>query len=205
MRCVPFAVVLGLLCAVPALADLLPPNSKRVSHVLRFENIKDYADYAFYVYPRDLARGKPGNSSVRVDDSGEVNYFGNPLARRNGTYLYAIPRKLFKDDKQPPQEEWFEKPANGILKSERLVNQVRILPNSDPRTKIVTRYKIEIKDGLKLTQLAEEKPAKPAKPEEEETSVSSGRRGTIALGFGLAGLASCLGLAVTRWRARAQK
>ena len=123
------------------------------------------------------------------------------------TLCGSILRKLFKDDKQPPQEEWFEKPANGILKSERLANQVRYLPTSDPRTKIVTRYKIEIKDGLKLTQLAEEKPAKPAKPakpEEEETSVSSGRRGTIALGFGLAGLASCL-LAVTRWRGRAQK
>jgi len=198
MQRILFSLFLALLFVQAARADLLPPQHKGVQHVLRLENIKDYPDYVFYIYPRDLARNQPGNSSVRVADSGEASLAGNPLARRNGAFLYAIPRKLFKDAKQPPLEEWFEKPADGIFKSERLAGQIRSLPNSDPRNLIVTRYRIAIKDGLKLTLVPEEKPGK----EEEEASASAHRRWMIALGAALCAVISGMGLLVTRWRRR---
>jgi hypothetical protein len=195
MRRILFSLSVALLLAPAARADLLPPQHKAVKHLLRLENIKDYPDYVFYIYPRDLPRNQPGNSSVRVEDSGEASLSGNPLVRGKGAFLYAIPRKLFKDAKQPPQEEWFEKPTEGIFKSEPLVNQVRSLPKSDPRTQIVTRYRIAIKDGLKLTQVAEEKPKK----EEEEASAWP-RYWMIAVGAAGCAVVSGLGLLVTRRR-----
>lgn len=200
MRSILFSMIVCLLLVQAGQADLLPPNHKPVSHVLRIVNIKDYPDYVFFVYPRDLPRNRPGNSSVRVDDSGQVDFAANPLARRTGAFLYAIPRKLFKDIKQPPQEEWFEKPADGVLKSERLVNQIRIVPKSDPRKQIITRYRIEIKDGLKTTLLPEEKPAR--EEEEEAANVAARSRWMIGWGIGSCAVISGLGLLFVRWRRR---
>jgi hypothetical protein len=201
MRLAFCAGFLTLLLIPIAQADLLPPGHRSVQHILRIDNIHDYPEYVFYVYPRDLPRGRPGNSSARVDDKGEANFAGNPLARRKGAFLYAIPRTLFKDPTLPPEEEWFEKPAKGIFKSDPLVGQIRSVPVADPRKQILTRYRVAIKDGLKLTQVPEEKTGQ----EEEEASVSTNRRWLIAAGAGMCALISCLGLLVTRLRRREER
>jgi hypothetical protein len=187
------AFVVLCLLATSSRADLLPPGQKPVEHLIRIENIKAYPDHVFFIYPRDLDRGLPGNTSVRVGDNGEGSLSGNPIARREGAFLYAIPRSLFTDKISVPREEWFQKPQAGILKS-ALVGQIRTVPVSDPRKRIVTRYEIEIKDNLKLTILKDEK-------KEEKTS-SLGERWTIALGFAMFAAFSTAGLVWTRVRRR---
>jgi hypothetical protein len=180
-------------------ADLLPPNTKWVSHQLKIENIKDLSDYVFFIYPRDENRNKPGNSSVRLDDKGVGSMSGNPYARRNGgPYLYAIEKKLFKDLKDPPQEEWFEKETAGVYKAE-IVREIRTISKDDKRTELWTIYKAEIKDKkLKLELINDDKPEIPAKkkernikePTDEEvtedrinwTFVSAGVAGSLAIG-----------------------
>jgi hypothetical protein len=105
-------VVISLLCVSSVRADLLPPGQKPVEHVLRIENTKEYPDHVFFIYPRDINRGLPGNTSVRVGDNGEGSMAGNPLARRNGAFLYAVPRSLM-DKEKTPREEWFESHRSG--------------------------------------------------------------------------------------------
>jgi hypothetical protein len=169
MRRVSFGLLV-LLMAVPARADILPPESKWISHVARFEKLGDHPGYVFYVYPRDLGRGKPGNSSVRVPESGEVAISGlNPLAAREGVYLFAIPKELHGPLDQAPKEEWFEKKTEGVLKSGRLAYPVRSVSKSDKRDKIVTTYGVKIEKGeLKLTEIKPE-PKPEAKPGEQPT------------------------------------
>lgn len=142
-------------------ADILPPNSKWIAHVAKFENLDAYKDYVFYVYPRDLSRGKAGNSSVRVPESGEVAISGlNPLVARSGVYLYAIPRRLHGDDDRKPDDAWFDGKTEGVLKSVRLVNPIRSVPSSDKRTRIETKYRVEISAGLKITEIVPDAPGK---------------------------------------------
>jgi hypothetical protein len=149
------ACIVVLAAVLPARADILPPNSKWVTHVARFTNIAEHREYVFYVYPRDLSRGHPGNSSVRVPESGEVAISGlNPLAAGGGVFLFAIPRTLHGLDTNVAKEEWFEGNVVGVLKSGPLVYPVRSLPSTDPRDRIVTSYRVEIKDGLKLVEAA---------------------------------------------------
>lgn len=169
------AVLALLLLATPAWADILAPGSKWVKHVVQFEDLGKYRDYVFYVYPRDLSRGKPGNSSIRVPDSGEVSISGmNPLATRDGVYLFAVPSSLIKDKNAAPEEAWFEGKVAGVLKSPRLVQPIRALPRSDARNTIVTRYRVEIKDGLKLSEIKEEQKAPPAsRPGVEPLAIST--------------------------------
>src|SRR5437588_13081384 len=59
----PFALAVILVTAAFAHADILPPGSKWANHVAKFEGIaKHQADYMFYIYPRDISRGRPGNT-----------------------------------------------------------------------------------------------------------------------------------------------
>lgn len=197
MRHYLLASVLILVVASSVRADLLPPGQKPVQHLLRIENIKDFPDHYFFVYPRDLARKLPGNSSVRVNDQGEATLAGNPLARRNGVFLYAIPHSLFTEKGQAPKEEWFEKPGEGILKSARLVDPIRTVSVKDPRRQIVTRYRIEIKEGLTLTLLKDEK-----KAQQQEESAANDNRWMVAGGALMCAFFTSAGLLASRYRRR---
>lgn len=190
MRRTLLLVAVSAICVPSVRADLLPPGQKPVEHLLRIENIKEYPDHVFFIYPRDLNRGQPGNTSVRVGDNGEGTMAGNPLARRAGVFLYAVPRTL-ADKVKTPSEEWFEKPANGVLKSALPVGPIRTVAEKDPRKRIVTRYQIEIKDGLKLMLLKDEK---------KEGASAGETRGSIAVGFALCAVFTGAGLIWARSR-----
>ena len=90
----------------------------------------------------------------------------NPLATRDGIFLFAIPKKLHGDEKTP-KEEWFEGKGEGVLKAQLPFHPTRSVSKSDKRDKIATPCKLEIKDGkLTLTLIKEDKPAaKPGRPE----------------------------------------
>lgn len=156
-----FALTVILATAAFGRADILPPGAKWANHVAKFDGIAQYqGDYVFYVYPRDLARGRPGNTSIRISDSGEVGVSGmNPLATRDGIFLFAIPKKLMGDAKVP-KEEWFEGKGDGVLKAALPFHPQRTTDKSDKRAAIVTKCKLEIKENkMTLAIVPEEKPA----------------------------------------------
>jgi hypothetical protein len=149
--------VLGL----SARADIIGPGQKRIEHVVEFTNLSTFTNYYFLVYPRDVPRGLTGNSSVGVKD-GVVSLSAlNPLAvgRNGGAYLFAIPKDLYARTGYP-REEWFTNKVPGILKSPRLVDPIRALPISDPRQKIITRYRVEgLPDQLDLIRVESPAPS----------------------------------------------
>jgi hypothetical protein len=193
----------------PAAADILAPGTKWVRHAARFENLADHPNYAFYVWPRDLDRGQAGNSTVKPNDKGEVDISGfNPLAygQSGGIFLFAVPKTLLEKPDAPPKEEWFSGKAEGVLKSERLAHPVRSLAANDPRDTIVTRYRVEIKDGkLKATeQSAVGQPEPAQKPGGDGygdgPEVAAPPQFLIAVGLAGAALLSVGGLLLLRRR-----
>jgi hypothetical protein len=179
-----------------AQGDVVAPGYKFVRHDAVFENVNDFPEYVFFVWPRDISRDQPGNSSVRVAATGEATLGGNPLARaqHGGPFLFAVPKGLFGGDpSQPPRDEWFENPTEGVLKSAALVPEIRSAPLWEPRDRFVTRYRIAIQDGrLDATLLSHEQPGDGAAP-------GSGRW-LIAGGLAVAALALAAGLILVRRR-----
>jgi hypothetical protein len=149
---IPFVLaVLG----VSARGDILGPGQRRVEHLVEFTNLSTFTNYHFLVYPRDLPRGHIGNSTVGVKDGVVVLSALNPLAvgRNRGAYLFAVPKDLYARTGYP-REEWFTNTFPGILRSPRLVDPIRALPISDPRQKIITRYRVEgLPDKLDLIRV----------------------------------------------------
>jgi hypothetical protein len=203
-----FALLLGLLVVNEAQADILPPGTKWVRHDVVFEGVKDHPEYVFFLWPRDLPRGQPGNSSVRLSPDGEATLGGNPLARaqHGGPFLFAMPVKLFGDNPSgPPQDDWFEGKGEGVLKSEALVGEIRSAPVSEPRERFVTHYHITIKDGkLETTLLSHETPGSASTPASTSAAVPVPNwKGLIVVGGGLAALVVALGLIVV-WLLRSR-
>ena len=63
----PFAFAVILATTALGRADILPPGAKWAKHVAKFDGIAQHqADYAFYIYPRDLARGTTLDAVVPV-------------------------------------------------------------------------------------------------------------------------------------------
>jgi hypothetical protein len=199
VRQIVFAIAVILVTASLARADILPPGAKWANHVAKFDGIaKHQADYVFYVYPRDIGRGQPGNSSVRVGESGEVGVSGlNPLAvaQAGGVFLFAIPKKLHGDEKAP-KDEWFEGKGDGVLKAKLPFQPVRQVNKSDKRDPIVTKCKLEIKENkMTLAVVPEEKPT--GKPGDVSTDVEENYYGSMwqwIVGGGATGLALMSGL-----------
>ena len=138
--------------SMSAQADIISPGYKPIQHVVEFTNLTTFTNYYFVVYPRDLPRGRIGNSSVGAQDGSVVLSALNPMVvgRNGGVYLFAIPKTLYARTGYP-LEEWFTNKVTGVLKSPRLVDPIRALPISDPRQKIVNRYRIEgLPDKLDL-------------------------------------------------------
>ena len=138
--------------AVSARADIVSSGRTFIQHVVVFTNLYTFTNYYFVVYPRDWQSGISSNSSMG-EQAGFVELSAlNPLAvgRNGGVYLFAIPKTLYAHTGYP-LEEWFTNKVPGVLKSPRLVDPIRALPISDPRQKIVNRYRIEgLPDKLDL-------------------------------------------------------
>ncbi len=122
---------------VSAWADVIPAGRKPVQHLVEFTNVAAFTNYHFFVYPRDLPRGRVANSSVTLKGGVAQLSALNPLAvgRTKGAYLYAVPKELYRSAGYP-REDWFTNKVAGVLRSPRLVDPIRSLPASDPRDKI---------------------------------------------------------------------
>ena len=181
-----------------ARADIIGPGQKRVQHLVEFTNLSTFTNHHFLVYPRDLPRGHTGNSSVGVKDGIVVMSALNPLAvvRNGGAYLFAVPKDLYARTGYP-REEWFTNTFPGILKSPRLVDPIRALPISDPRLKIITRYRLEgLPDKLDLIRV--ESPA----PSPGQSKPLKKSEASALIGLSCAGAAW---IAVARFRRRSAR
>jgi len=151
---IPLKIIPCLLAVlvVSARADIISPGYKPIQHVVVFTNLYTFTNYYFVVYPRDSQSGISSNSSMGEQAGFVVLNALNPSAVRQnrGFYLFAIPKALYARTGYP-LEEWFTNKVPGVLKSPRLVDPIRALPISDPRQKIVNRYRIEgLPDKLDL-------------------------------------------------------
>ncbi len=127
------AVALLLAVAVPAGADILPDGHKGVRHEIRFEGMdrEAFAGVRFVLYPTDVsghwlevAAGKP------------VAFYH--LA---GPRLYAVKDAIPEDEKK--RETFF-----AALPRSEPIGLRNTLPESDPRARIATTYRIAAIDGL---------------------------------------------------------
>lgn len=147
---------LALVVGASARGDILAPGSKRVSHKFRFENLKDYqAEYKFFFYPLNDTVGPDGlKEQDELNKSGVVHVSGIGLrnvAVAKGMFLVAVPRAML-NAQGGVDEKVLENPPAGVLKSERLVSQIRAVPKED-KDEFWTVYTVTIKDGKLQTGL----------------------------------------------------
>ena len=145
-----------LVAGVSARGDILAPGSKRVSHKIRFENLNDYqADYKFFFYPLNDTVGPDGlKEQDELNKTGVVHVSGIGLrnvAVAKGMFLVAVPRAML-NAQGGVDEKVLENPPAGVLKSERLVSQIRAVPKAD-KDEFWTIYTVTIKDGKLQTGL----------------------------------------------------
>lgn len=154
------ALVLG--CGAAAFAtrslraDILRPGSKFVSHKMKFENLKSYEkEYKFFFLPLNQEKGPEWlKAQDEFGKTGVISVSGlNPLqvARSGGLHLVAVPRTMLDTDGGVPVDKLIE-PAGGILRSEKLVGQIRAVQNAD-KDEFWTVYHVKIVDGKLQTGL----------------------------------------------------
>jgi hypothetical protein len=148
-------LILLLVLAGTARADLIPPGFKPISHAIQVNNLKDHADYVFYVYPkhtdfaRAAARFEP-DKTVSVSD-------GNPLAYGKMRF-YAVPKRLYDEAKGEPREDWFNGKETTVLVSPNGPAVLRNIRKSDRTERVVTEYEVAIEGGkLTVKQVAEKR------------------------------------------------
>ncbi|MFM7316571.1 MAG: hypothetical protein ACKO85_14960 [Isosphaeraceae bacterium] len=185
------AIVLWL--SGSASADILLPGSKRASHQIKFENLQAYQkEYKFFFLPLNDTVGKrSAKEQEELNKTGIVHVSGistAAIATTRGMHLVAVPRKMLKPDGSVDLKT-LENPTEGVLKSDVLVSQIRVVPNED-KDEFWTIYTVKITDGkLQLALMRHDEPKKREKlgsnlPEGQ--SLFAGLSAVIA--FGLLGL-----------------
>jgi hypothetical protein len=181
-------------------ADVLPPGSKPVSHVARFENLDDYPDYTFYLKSRGRHRQAKEEREKADPDSrialapltagGESSMNGNPI--EGPKVLFAVPKKL--RDKAQPLAAWFDGDHPDVLTAE-LGHGRRAAPLIERSNKFTTTYHVSIADGRLTAQAVKEEGDAPPEqgavdgPADEEPglkrAVIGGALAIAALAIGL--------------------
>ena len=173
----------AILTAAAALADVLPPNARWVSHRVRFENLNDFPDYVFFLGAEGFGPpDQPRKLVVRqLNANGEASMNHNPM--EGNWSLYAVPRSLHDDPAAEPPQEVFQ--ADGVLKSSALVGQIRTAPLGEKRDTFWVAYRVGIDERGKL-QLSPVRHDVPDAPSAPEAGVPEGdsRRWFYAAGFG---------------------
>lgn len=145
MKCFILSFAALMVFAWVARGDVLPTGSKWFHHQVTIDNLNDYPQYVFFVYPKhiDVTRGaaevKP-SKPVAISDS-------NPLAYSKGMYFYAVPRETFAAAKNAPLESWFGGNAEGVLRSSEQLSPRRSTRKSDSADLLVSHYVASIKEG----------------------------------------------------------
>lgn len=145
-----------VLASRPVSADILLPGSKFVSHKIKFDNLKEFEkQYKFYFLPLHDDEGPEwAKAQAEFGKTGDVSASGiNPrsIAESDGLYLIAVPLELVNRDGGITVHELL-KPPKGVLKSERLVSQIRAVQKSD-KDEFWTIYHVKIVDGKLQTGL----------------------------------------------------
>ncbi|MBI1321855.1 hypothetical protein GC170_01520 [bacterium] len=146
----------AVISARPVWADILLPGSKFVSHKIKFENLKEYEkQYKFFFLPMNQGEGPEWvKAQAEFAKTGVISVSGiNPLqvARADGLYLVAVPIAMLDQNGTVSPAELL-KPPPGILKSERLVGQIRAVRKED-KDEFWTVYHVRIMDGKLQTGL----------------------------------------------------
>ena len=176
-------------------ADILRPDTKRVSHKMKFDNVKEYQkEYKFFFYPLNETAGPLWKEQQDdLNETGVVHVSGirvnrRPPANQQGFYLIAVPRNLLDADGYVDIVKTFENPPAGVLKTDRLVSQIQAVHKSD-KDEFQTIYHLSIKDGKLLAALMHHD--EPRKREElKTTSIGQGAFAVFssAVAFGILGL-----------------
>ena len=120
-------------------ADIADPNTKYITHLVRFENLNRYAkQYKFYLVAYAPGSTKRIISADPIPASGEIrtsNYY-----RHNRLYLGALPTAV----KTTPTTAAFEKPTNGAMITADPIERRSSVPRSEPHDTYLTRYKVAI-------------------------------------------------------------
>ena len=126
-----------------ASADVILPEEHTVEHRLYINNLDDYDEYEFFIYPTHMTKNVSEGSAFFT--SSEV-----PRA-----YKFALPR-LYAVKKTDMENRSIEEYFEDALKSDIGLGRISSLPNSDPRTSIETYYNISIHEGeLTLLEILE--------------------------------------------------
>jgi len=137
-------VVISLLLAALLLpgiahADVIMPGYHSVTHHLYVDNVADYDDYAFFIYPTHMSGGAALLDGTQVPG---FYKFASP-------YLYAVPASELPADIGDVD---FVPPA-GALVSATAFDIITELPDSNQTTEIETHYDVSIQNGsLVLTE-----------------------------------------------------
>lgn len=175
-------------------ADILRPDTKRVSHKIKFDNIKEYQkEYKFFFYPlNEIAGPLWKEQQDDLNETGVVHVSGirarRPAAKNQDFYLIAVPRNQLDADGYIDMVKVIENPPAGVLKSERLVSQIQAVHKSD-KDEFHTIYHITIKDGkLQAGLMRHDEPRK--REELKTTMIGQGAFALVssAVAFGILGL-----------------
>jgi len=137
MKCL---FVLALLAGF-AYADVILPDSHPVTHKLYIDNIADYSEYQFLIYPTSMSGG-----AVLVTSSEVPGFYKFAQPK-----LYAVPRSEmpanFSGETYVPPED--------ALVSDVALHRTDSLPNTDLRVTLETHYTVSIAEGkLMFTEVS---------------------------------------------------
>jgi hypothetical protein len=120
-------------------ADLLLPGQKSINSCFQIENIKDYPDYTFILYPTYV-----GGSFKIIKQEDCLSFY-----KMSSPKIYAIKTENFNSNDiknsnpEDKKNNYFINNHNLIV-SDLNIRLISALPKNDPREKIVDIYKIQL-------------------------------------------------------------
>jgi hypothetical protein len=138
--------VLGLAMVTPALADLIPPGHKGVTHQLVFVDSAALAQHRLVAAP---VRGLQGTTEVVAGQSFS-------FSSKYGTRLYVIPKDI------KPLPEFDRELYSQWPSAEPPVSEIRSVPLVSPVASILTTVRlVDVTSGLPILEVVEDKEFEP--------------------------------------------
>jgi hypothetical protein len=196
-------LVVALLAAAPARADLIPPGTRNIPVEHRIETDAEHPDWLFFV-----VRGSGGASKVALDPKTPIVIPGSsavgqgPVPRKGekertipyrASAVVAVPReaaKAYKTEKELLAAVDEGKVAGALALNGHFFDHTNAKAN-DPRKSIVKRYRLTKLDARAGATL---EPVKEGGPEEEEQAAAPGSFRWVAAGLALAAAVGFAGL-----------
>ena len=123
-----FILLAGFACA-----DIISPTEHPVTHNLYIDNIDEYGQYQFFIYPTSMSGGAYLFTSTKIPG---FYKFAQPK-------LYAV---LKSDMPANISDEGFVPPEDALVSAE-VLSRTDTLPNTDFRTELETHYTVTIEGG----------------------------------------------------------